>query len=144
MNMCSSFLSLFRRRGSGGGTKQISHHHSHRKHTSADLSGLSELQVPPPIENRDGSPIYRHHTLEENFERASQGEEVDAQDENEEILVRHHTLEENLELAEELSREMRRQSREMRRQSQELRRQATDEKTRLSPNEHAEQAKQHH
>lgn len=105
--MCLGFLSLFRRKGSQAESKQKEHHQPD------DYGGLSELVAPSPVENEDGAPVYRHHTLEENIERASQGQDVDAQDENEELLVRHHTLEENVHLAEELSQEIRRQSQEL-------------------------------
>ncbi|KAK5242091.1 hypothetical protein LTS06_011741 [Exophiala xenobiotica] len=94
---------------------------STRRRQSDPFGGLSEVSVPPPIQNRDDSQVYRHHTLEENVRRKSRGEDIDAED-DEDILVRHHTLEENLELAEELGQEMRRQSRELRRLSTERKR----------------------
>lgn len=88
----------------------------HRRH-SDPLGNLSEVAVPPPVENRGDSAIYHHHTLEENLERISRGEDIDAEPGEEDILVRHHTLEENLALAKELTQEMRRQSQELRRLS---------------------------
>ncbi|KAH0847551.1 hypothetical protein AYO21_01457 [Fonsecaea monophora] len=92
---------------------------SKHQRQSDTLGSLSELAMPPPIENRRDSEVYRHHTLEENIERSSQGEDIDAEDGEEDILVRHHTLEENLALAKDLTREMNRQSQELRRLSSE-------------------------
>lgn len=90
---------------------------SKHRRQSDTLGNLSELAAPPPIENRADSAIYRHHTLEENLERISRGEDIDAEAGEEDILVRHHTLEENLALAKELTLEMRKQSQELRRLS---------------------------
>ncbi|OAP62749.1 hypothetical protein AYL99_01976 [Fonsecaea erecta] len=107
---------------------------THPRRPSDPYSSLSEVAVPPPIQDRDDSGMFfhHHHTLEENLERSSRGlnQDQDSEGEGEAenacsgdgLLVRHHTLEENIRLARELSRELRRQSNELRRRSSEYQR----------------------
>ena len=111
--MWEKFRSLLKGKTSGA----ESPHRTNRRRPSDPLGNLSEIAAPPPVENRDDSKIYHRHTLEENLRRNSRGEDIDAEDANEDILIRHHTLEENIALAKELSKEMSRQSEELRRRS---------------------------
>ena len=52
--MCANWLS---RVFHSNKTKKLSSSHGE--------AALTELGAPPPVENRDEEPVYRHHTLEE-------------------------------------------------------------------------------
>ncbi|KIX08489.1 uncharacterized protein Z518_03145 [Rhinocladiella mackenziei CBS 650.93] len=116
--MCFGFWPL-KKSVKGSASPQIS---PKRKPSFHDPNeGLSELAVPPPIQNRSDSGIYRRYTLEESLSRVSRGEDPTPEEEEEQdILVRHHTLEENIDLARRLSRELKRQADDLRRHSSEL------------------------
>ena len=79
INMCAGFLSIFRRKGTHAKPKRKPRDRS----KPDEFGGLSEVIAPLPVENQDGAPIYRHHSLEENIERASRGEDLDAQEQHE-------------------------------------------------------------
>ncbi|KIW90989.1 uncharacterized protein Z519_08772 [Cladophialophora bantiana CBS 173.52] len=112
--MLEKLLSLFKKKDSGG----KSSHPTKPRRPSDPYSGLSEVAVPPPIQNRDESEVFLHHTLEESLRRISRGQENEAESgASGDVLIRHHTLEENIKLARELSQELRRQSDELRRRS---------------------------
>lgn len=113
--MWEKISSLFQHRDSG----ERQSHHSRQRRQSDPLGNLSELSVPPPVENRSDSKFYRHHSLEENLRRNEQGEENEFEDDGGDVIVHHHDLEDNLELAKELSKELRKQSQELRRLSTE-------------------------
>jgi hypothetical protein len=114
--MFSEIKTLFKRKSHGG--ERPSHTpvkvKTKRRRSSDPLGGLSELAIPPPIQNRQDSAFYHHHTLEDNIESNARGEDPDEADADEDILVRHHTLEENIQLAQQLSQEIKRQSLELR------------------------------
>ncbi|KEF54262.1 uncharacterized protein A1O9_09428, partial [Exophiala aquamarina CBS 119918] len=85
------------------------------KHSTENLSGLSELNVPSPIQNGDETGWHRRHTLEENIEAMSRGEDPDDEEDQEDGLRRNHTFQENIQLAWGLSQDLRRRSQELRR-----------------------------
>lgn len=87
------------------------------KHSADKLAGLSELTVPPPIQHHDETGWHRRHTLEENIEAMSRGEDPDSEEDQEDGFRRHRSFQENVQLAWELSQELRRQSQELRRLS---------------------------
>ncbi len=117
--MFSEIKALFKRKSHGaeGPPHSPVKVKTKRRRSSDPLGGLSELVVPPPIQNRQDSAFYHHHTLEDNIEINARGEDPDEADVDEDLLVRHHTLEENIQLAQQLSQEIKRQSLELRRHS---------------------------
>lgn len=73
--------------------------HSKEPKTKRRSSGpgeavLSELAIPPPIENPDDGPIYRHHTLEEALTDASNDRPGHEHDAAGELVHRRRSLEE--------------------------------------------------
>ncbi|KIW33403.1 uncharacterized protein PV07_00255 [Cladophialophora immunda] len=116
--MWEKLRSLFKKKHSGEEPPR----RPKKRRPSDPYSGLSEVAVPPPIQNRDESEVFLHHTLEENLERSSRGQDSEGEAASGDILVRHHTLDENIRLARSLSLELRRQSEELRRRSSEYER----------------------
>lgn len=94
--MCGNWLSGLRHHTRKRTKKQQEGTPRHHRTRSHGEENLSEIAVPPPIENPDDAPLYRHHTLEEVLSHQSDDHGRDEEMEGERVQ-RRKSLEEAFE-----------------------------------------------
>ena len=70
----------------------LPHRHS-RSSSSHGTANLTELAVPPPVENSDDQPIYVHHTLEGNISHSPDGSKHHTSESSGHLANKSQTLE---------------------------------------------------